>query len=319
MILIVSVAHDQTTSHVINWLLYKNIQFTRINDEDFNDAEIKMSNDATTIHLANDTTCEIDKLTAYWYRRGHIRFKNRLLYGQNDTVVEINKHKNDNDKDIAKFIHLYLQTHIKSVGSCNDNSLNKLTELTLAKKLGIIIPDTLITSNKQSALEFVTLHKTIITKPIKRSLNLKISDVSFYWNTVLVTKEDIEQYPETFSLIKLQKYIDKAFELRVFYLDGQFYASAIFSQKDEQTKIDFRNYNVTNPNRVVPYNLLKAEQKKLKKLMQGLNLKTGSLDIVVTKSGDYIFLEVNPIGQFGQVSKPCNYYLEKKMAMCIAN
>ncbi len=319
MILILSVNYDQTTSHVINWLLYNNIQFTRINEGDLMDAEINLSNNLLMLHLINGTTCKLNELTKYWYRRGHLIFTNRLLIGENDIVLKINNHKNDNNKDIAKFIHSYLQTHINSVGSCIDNSLNKLTELTVAKKIGILIPDTLITTCKQSALNFINTHKNIITKPIKRSLNLKIDDANFYWNTIIVAREDIEQYPETFSPIKLQSYIDKAFELRVFYLEGVFYASAIFSQNDEQTKIDFRNYNDFNPNRVIPYNLPKEQRIKFKKLMQELNLKSGSLDIVVTKSGDYVFLEVNPIGQFSQVSKPCNYYLEKQMAMCLAN
>jgi D-alanine-D-alanine ligase-like ATP-grasp enzyme len=60
---------------------------------------------------------------------------------------------------------------------------------------------------------------------------------------------------------------------------------------------------------------LKAIKIKLKKLMKELQLVSGSFDIIVTKTGEYIFLEVNPIGQFSQVSIPCNYYLEKRIAL----
>jgi glutathione synthase/RimK-type ligase-like ATP-grasp enzyme len=48
--------------------------------------------------------------------------------------------------------------------------------------------------------------------------------------------------------------------------------------------------------------------------MDKLNLLTGSLDILKDKNGKYYFLEVNPIGQFGMVSKPCNYYIEEQIA-----
>jgi hypothetical protein len=34
----------------------------------------------------------------------------------------------------------------------------------------------------------------------------------------------------------------------------------------------------------------------------------------VFPNGDIYFLEVNPAGQFGMVSTPCNYYLEEKIA-----
>jgi hypothetical protein len=36
--------------------------------------------------------------------------------------------------------------------------------------------------------------------------------------------------------------------------------------------------------------------------------------MIVTPEGEYVFLEVNPTGQFGWVSDNCNYYLEEKIA-----
>ena len=48
--------------------------------------------------------------------------------------------------------------------------------------------------------------------------------------------------------------------------------------------------------------------------MSKLNLNCGSLDLVLDNNGIYYYLEVNPVGQFGMVSFPCNYYLEKKIA-----
>jgi hypothetical protein len=43
-------------------------------------------------------------------------------------------------------------------------------------------------------------------------------------------------------------------------------------------------------------------------------LTSGSLDVVLTTQYEYVFLEVNPIGQFEQVSVPCNYNLFKTIA-----
>jgi D-alanine-D-alanine ligase-like ATP-grasp enzyme len=48
--------------------------------------------------------------------------------------------------------------------------------------------------------------------------------------------------------------------------------------------------------------------------MDNFNLNTGSIDIIKDNNGEYIFLEVNPVGQFGMTSIPCNFYLEKKIA-----
>ena len=43
-------------------------------------------------------------------------------------------------------------------------------------------------------------------------------------------------------------------------------------------------------------------------------MNCGSLDFILNKNLDYVFLEVNPVGQFEQVSRPGNYFLERKIA-----
>jgi hypothetical protein len=48
--------------------------------------------------------------------------------------------------------------------------------------------------------------------------------------------------------------------------------------------------------------------------MYHLRLETGSIDLIHTPDGRDVFLEVNPVGQFGMVSIPCNYGLERKVA-----
>ena len=89
---------------------------------------------------------------------------------------------------------------------------------------------------------------------------------------------------------------------------------AIFSQNDPQTQMDFRRYQFEKPNRYVPYKLPKVLEGQLSALMQALDLDTGSIDLIRASDGRFVFLEVNPVGQFGMVSVPCNYYLEKKVA-----
>ena len=93
---------------------------------------------------------------------------------------------------------------------------------------------------------------------------------------------------------------------------------AIFSQQKESTSIDFRNYDVKNPNRYVPFSIPKSIESKLKLFMKKLDLKTGSIDLIVTPNDEYVFLEVNPVGQFDFVSVNCNYYIEKEIAIALS-
>lgn len=48
--------------------------------------------------------------------------------------------------------------------------------------------------------------------------------------------------------------------------------------------------------------------------MKKMNLDTGSIDMIVTPELEYVFLEVNPVGQYDMVSVPCNYHLHSKIA-----
>ena len=55
-------------------------------------------------------------------------------------------------------------------------------------------------------------------------------------------------------------------------------------------------------------------ENNLAELMKHLNLNSGSIDLIYGCDKKYYFLEVNPVGQFGMTSYPCNYYIEKKIA-----
>ena len=89
---------------------------------------------------------------------------------------------------------------------------------------------------------------------------------------------------------------------------------AIFSSKNIKTQVDFRQYDDKLPNRNVPYKLKNTEISRIKKFMKMAKLETGSLDIICSTDNSMYFLEVNPLGQFGMVSGPCNYYIEKEIA-----
>ena len=127
-----------------------------------------------------------------------------------------------------------------------------------------------------------------------------------------VSKE-VEFFP---SLIQHDQ--KKWIELRIFFINEDYYSMAIFSQNNTKTSTDFRNYDKERPNRMVPFLLPTHIKNKLNKLMKELGLDTGSIDMIVTKKREFIFLEVNPIGNIEMVSKNCNYPIERDIAKHIS-
>ena len=100
---------------------------------------------------------------------------------------------------------------------------------------------------------------------------------------------------------------------RSIYLLGNTYSMAIFTPPNTISAVDFRHY-YDQPNMLTPYKLPIELDEKIDKLMKSLDINSGSIDFIKTPDDEYLFLEVNPVGQFGMVSKPCNYNLEKILA-----
>ncbi len=158
----------------------------------------------------------------------------------------------------------------------------------------------------------------MVTKAISDGLYLfdhKEKELGIFSYTESLDRNETERLPENISPSLLQERIPKKYELRIFYMAGRCFSMAIFSQNDEHTKVDFRKYRDEKPNRFVPYLLPDEIDRKIKLLFERLSLNTGSVDMIVDLDENYYFLEINPAGQFGMVSLPCNYFLEKQIAL----
>ena len=324
MVIILSTENDHSTNQIISWLLHEQVDFIRINDSDileFQTYAIGAEGFNFMFRIKNefiDKVVAINHHTIYWYRRGMFVFGNNNAFRNvfeegNKLFSRLNTYIKNEASYTTQSLHKLLST-LSHVNSFNDNDTNKLENIYLAQEEGIDIPDTIITSEKTALQHFMHKHKTIISKAVHNAFGYVDEKVFFDCMTHIFHENIFHEIPDRFIPTLFQEYIDKRYELRIFYLDGNFYASAIFSQQDEKTKVDFRRYNHEVPNRVVPYQLSPQTTLKLDRLMRKLKMNSGSIDMAVTPSGKEVFFEINPIGQFEQVSKPCNYYLEKLLA-----
>lgn len=322
MILILSDANDQTTVEVIKWLNFFKKPWLRINGEDqihFNNYILNNERSNVEIEVSTGERINFDKITSYWYRRGHFMFDvpfNSDKIEDEEMKIAISKHFMRELRELSNGIHDVLADK-KNINDFRFTDLNKLEILNKARRNGLNIPSTIVTTNKATLVDFRKEHTAIITKAIQNGGSFGFWDsqeVRRRLEFFSYTEEFEDVVPDDFAPTLFQEKINKKYELRVFFINDNFFAMAIFSQLDNQTNIDFRKYNLKKPNRNVPYNLPICIVDKLNALMLDLNLNSGSIDLLVDHSGNYVFLEVNPIGQFGMVSYPCNYYLEKFLA-----
>ncbi|MET3026037.1 grasp-with-spasm system ATP-grasp peptide maturase [Flavobacterium sp. UW10123] len=309
MILILSRPNDYDTHLVIEWLHHYKTPFFRLNDEELMSGETSIKYYNGDVILKNQIEINLNQIKVVWFRKfGFLSDLEDQLGKNSDLMNYISKE--------FKSLSTYLIDKLADKTWLFDKKLNvsKIEMLDKAKMANIKFPDTLICSKKSDLKDFfIKNNKSLITKSIGDGNYIKHEDDCFKFQTHKI--ESIDHFEDQFSPSFFQAYIEKEIEIRTFYLGGCCYSMAIFSQQNEKTKLDFRNYDLEKPNRYVPYKLPDALESNIKKFMDSINLNTGSLDILKSSAdSEYYFLEVNPCGQFGMTSDPCNYNLHEKVA-----
>ena len=294
MIIIFSEKTDQSTKYIAEILESYNVSFRIIFEDDHLNYGKEYQNEYIKI---GEEFCFFKNIKSVWFRRGKF-----LLPRKKFLINELTNYILENDFILQEYVNHKLE-ELNSIGSSKNIHINKLVVLDKAKKLGIQIPEYFLS-------EYINNEEQ---KYITKGLNGNTS-FDFKNSRVVLPVTKLKKGNYSSGLSFFQKYIEKKYELRIFYLRGKFWSMAIFSQNDPKTKIDFRNYNKEKPNRMIPYLLPIEVEKKLDLLMKELSLNTGSIDMIVTPKNEFVFLEVNPVGQFGMVSYPCNYHLEKIIA-----
>lgn len=95
---------------------------------------------------------------------------------------------------------------------------------------------------------------------------------------------------------QFQEYVPKEYELRVTVIGDELFTAEIHSQDHAATQLDWRHYEAS-----IPYRLGKLPPKieeACMTLTKGYGLNYGAIDLILTPDGRYVFLEINPNGQW---------------------
>lgn len=319
VILIITNETDESTTDIIDWLISKGHFPVRVNGEtllqQLVDLQANESGKVTfTIHdQRSQRLVHSNDVRAVWYRRW--ARPSSLETGDNASTLpyQLVRYTQSQFHTVTNMFFEAL-SHCRWLNRPADLAITKLQMLAKARNVGLTVPETLICSTKTSMLDFLSRHKNIIAKSVGDVQFFNEGNRTFGIYTTPLTIDDIDDIGDTFFPTIVQPLIEKQYELRIFYLDGVCYSMAIFSQKNVRTRVDYRKYDHVVPNRRVPHQLPDDIQQKIVRLMNDLKISSGSIDLIKDTAGNFVFLEVNPVGQFGMTSIPCNYRLEEIVA-----
>jgi len=194
---------------------------------------------------------------------------------------------------------------------------NKLRQLRIAREVGFRIPQTLVTNHPQEARQFFRELEGKMVAKLLTPLSVGMESSSFFLYTSLVKEEDLwDAETLRYSPMVFQEEIPKLRELRVTFVAGNLFVGALDASRYALKTMDWRR---ANPEECPwePEELPNEVAHCLNLLMAELGLIYGAIDLILTPEGEYVFLEVNPSGEWGMLERDLGYPISEAIAQAL--
>lgn len=298
MILIITHKEDFTADLVIEKLNSRGIRYFRLNCEDIVSEVYDFENESNFYFSVND----LDHFTSVWFRRTKLpeiecdnEEEKLYLLADYEALWDNIYSLIDTAKWLSDPKHIY-------------RAENKILQLKVAKSIGFNIPETIITNSHKKVNDFIAKFKNnVIVKPIRQGRIQKKEG----FGTIFTNKLDLERIKRLncYDLTPciFQEYVEKEYEVRVTVVGEKVFSAKINSQIADETRIDWRKEKMPFENYSLPAEVLE----KCLLITRKLQLSFGAIDLIKTPKNEYVFLEINPNGQWA--------WLETELGLPISN
>jgi hypothetical protein len=166
------------------------------------------------------------------------------------------------------------------------HAATKPLQLVVAKRVGLSIPETLITNDADRAREFVNRHNSLVIHKV-----MAVAFGQFLYTKCWDGDDDKALDELVLAPIILQRQVTGTQELRITIVGDECFAAEF----EPSGHVDGRLDSAT-PYR--PHQLPAEVERKLLAVMRVLGLSYATIDMRIDAQGDYVFLELNPQGQY---------------------
>ncbi|MDR6158303.1 MvdC family ATP-grasp ribosomal peptide maturase [Chryseobacterium sp. SLBN-27] len=289
-----------------DYLTAKGIPYFRLNSDKLNhDQKISISQNSFELTDESGKTIKAEDVKAVWHRKSW--------------MIDIPEELDDAYRKI--FLKEYstlrynLFTMLENVPWINpfenENRIdgNKMLQLTIAQKNGLIIPETLFSNDAEAITGFFhTYGNGKMVAKLHGVISKSMGGENFLSTNIIDENSiqdiaDIEYCPMIF-----QPYIEKEYELRIVYLDGEFFTGKINNSENADWRIARGNYFWSE------YHLPENIKTSLTAMMKEMGLYMGAIDMIRGKDRKYYFLEVNPQGEWGMLQKDLDFPIAQRIA-----
>jgi hypothetical protein len=301
MILILSARHDPHAEVVASKLRTRHARYLSFDPAEFPaNSNITLSLDAvsraTYLLTYEGENIDLSQVCAIWHRRPSMPVPDESITG-----ARLRNWVSEESQSLLEGIWQTLDClHVPGSAQSRYAAENKLKQLVQASRLGFSIPRTFFTNRPEGLLEaFSTFEGAAITKVLSNpAIPRGRDDEEWSAFTRPIRRRDLGRYRTLrYAPVIVQEYVPKLLEIRATVVGSHVFAAAIHSQLSHRTRHDWRHYDfdrTAHEAHVLPDRVLEL----CVKLVRSLNLNFGAIDLVLTPAGEYVFLEINPSGQW---------------------
>ncbi|MBA3450536.1 MAG: hypothetical protein H0T18_04920 [Chloroflexia bacterium] len=174
----------------------------------------------------------------------------------------------------------------------------KVTQLRVAIDIGFRVPRFIVTNDVDDAREFLrSCQSGVVVKALALPAILAEDRAAAIF-THLVTENDLTNIDSVrFGPTLLQEFVEKRMDVRVTVIGDELFAVGIEPTHREEARVDFRRVDAF----ALPHTVLTLPASihtLCLDLVRRFDLMFGAIDLLLTPDGEYVFLEINPNGQW---------------------
>jgi glutathione synthase/RimK-type ligase-like ATP-grasp enzyme len=317
-VLIVSTKVDIATDHVVLKLRDLGASSYRINTEDFplfasSSIALGSSHPSSWSWASGSKGADLDGVRSVWFRRHRLPVLPREVATQDAEYCLRESEwflkgalysKTSSDRPVKWMSH---PAKIQMAES-------KIYQLSVAQSLGLAVPDTLISNDPQRVRGFFKEKRgEVVAKPLRLGY-FDYGDRQTGVFTSQVAPDDLaEDAPLGMAPVIYQELLPKLFDIRVTVVGRRVFAAAIDSQSEPTAVLDWRRTD----NEDLPHyahDLPAQVRDACLNYMEMLGLNFGAIDFVLTPRNEYVFLEVNPNGQWVWIEEKLGFPITEAIA-----
>ena len=291
MLLVLTNSEDLTADYVLLAMRELGFPYFRFNSDQY-PAQLRLTfqhGDRPRVLVEDPVKCsDLTAVRVVWYRRALAPRVSQMPFAP----------------EVAPFIHTEtrhcLEGTFLSLGARWVNPIastmkaeRKLFQLGIAETCGLRTPRTVVSNEPERLREMVRTGRPVVCKPVYSGLQQGVDKSYAAYTRLLDGHELLDDEAIRACPTLVQEYVDKAFDVRATIIGNCVFAARITT---DPRSTDWRRPDVkASCERIeLPHSVRDGCLRMLRRL----DLVYGAFDFAVEKSGQYSFLEVNPVGEW---------------------